>query len=284
MKVAHILLVHKNPQQIIRLVKRLAHPDVDCWIHIDKKFDTDNFRNVLSKENVFFIENNIKVDWGCYNTLEAMLLSIRNVLSTNKDYDYINFLSGQDYVLYPPVTFLKYLKANKGKEFIGIQPYKATNQNIIRIEKYHLNGYSFAGKDFVQRVINKILPNRKFPYHFEIRKGPQWFTISREAAKYALDFTEKNTKFVRYFKLVDTPDEFFFQTILYNSDFRLNIFDVVFHYTDWSQNKRNPKLLTLEDKDNILSSPYFFARKFDMEIDSDILDMLDKERLPVLIQ
>jgi Core-2/I-Branching enzyme len=282
MKVAHILLVHKNPQQIIRLVKRLAHPNVDCWIHIDKKFDTVDFRSVLSKENVFFIETNIMVDWGCYNTVEAMLLSLRNVLSANKDYDYINFLSGQDYVLHPPGTFLKYLKANNGKEFIGIQPYKATNQNIIRIEKYHLNGYSFTGKDFLQRVINKVLPNRKFPYPFEIRKGPQWFTISKEASKYVLDFIDRNIKFVKYFKLVDAPDEFFFQTILYNSDFRLNIIDGVFHYTDWSENKRNPKLLTMQDRDNILNSPYFFARKFDIEVDISILNTIDKERLPNL--
>jgi Core-2/I-Branching enzyme len=282
MKVAHILLVHKNPHQVARFLNRLQHPNVDCWIHIDKKVDDDNFKKLLTYEKVFFIQKNIKVNWGSYDIGAAMLQALREVINSTKKYDYINFLSGQDYLLYPQEVFFKYLTENKGKEFIGIQPYQATTENIIRIKKYHLNGYSFTGKNFLQKVINKILPDRKFPYSFEIKKGPNWFTITTQAAIEIVNFIDKNLKFVNYFKLVDCPEEFLFHTILYNSSFKSKIENTVFHYTDWSKKLRHPELLSIKNKTEIFNAQYFFARKFDSTIDTKILDAIDNERLGVV--
>lgn len=279
MKIAIVLLVHKNPQQVARLIKRLSHPDIDCWVHIDKKFDSKIFRDTLSAQNVFFVQPNIRVDWGCYNTVEAMLLALQNAVAAREKYSYIVFLSGQDYILQPPDVLLNYLNENNGLEHMSIQPYESAQSNIIRIEKYHLNGYTFRGKKFLERIINKMLPRRKFPYPFEIRKGSQWFTITKNAAVYILQFVAKNPGYANYFKLVDTPDEFFFQTILYNSEFRYKIRDGVLHYTDWSEKKKHPKFLTITDKDKLRDSYYFFARKFDMAFDAKILDVIDKEKL-----
>jgi Core-2/I-Branching enzyme len=279
MKIAHVLLVHKNPQQIVRLIKRLSHPDIDCWVHIDKKFDTPEFRKVLSSENIFYVTPNINVGWGCYNTVEAMLLGMQNIIAAKENYDYITFLSGQDYVLQPPAAFLNYLKANNGLEFIGIQPYEVSIHNIIRLKKYHFNDYSFFGKNLLETFINKITPERKFPYPYEVRKGPQWLTITKNAAIYIADFVANNPRYVNYFRKVHIPDEFFFQTILFNSAFKHKIKDGVFHYTDWSENKAHPRLLTINDKQNILASDYFFSRKFDATVDATILDLIDKEKL-----
>ena len=279
MKIAHVLLVHKNPQQIVRLIKRLAHPDVDCWVHIDRKFDTPDFRQVLSSENIFYVSPNINVGWGCYNTVEAMLLGMEHIIAAKENYDYINFLSGQDYVLQPPAVFFNYLKANDGLEFIGIQPCEVSIDNIIRLKKYHFNDYSFFGKNLLERFINKISPYRKFPYPYEVKKGPQWMTITKNAATYIVDFVAKNPRYVNYFRKVHIPDEFFFHTILFNSEFKHKIKDGVFHYTDWSENKAHPRLLTINDRQNILASDYFFSRKFDATIDATILDLIDKEKL-----
>ena len=37
MKLAILIQCHKNPEQINRLLERLDHPSVDCFVHIDKK-------------------------------------------------------------------------------------------------------------------------------------------------------------------------------------------------------------------------------------------------------
>ena len=50
MKIAILIQCHKNPKQINLLLERLNHPDIDCYLHIDKKADfkitDDSFRSI----------------------------------------------------------------------------------------------------------------------------------------------------------------------------------------------------------------------------------------------
>ena len=55
MRIAVLILLHKNPVQAKRLISVLQHDDIDIFIHIDKKCDFDkdcilkdsNFKNVF---------------------------------------------------------------------------------------------------------------------------------------------------------------------------------------------------------------------------------------------
>ena len=40
MKVAFLMLCHKNPKQINLLLKALKHPQIDVFIHVDSKNET----------------------------------------------------------------------------------------------------------------------------------------------------------------------------------------------------------------------------------------------------
>lgn len=48
MKIAILILCHKNPKQINLLLDKLNHQDIDCYIHIDKKAD---FANKITKRS-----------------------------------------------------------------------------------------------------------------------------------------------------------------------------------------------------------------------------------------
>ena len=49
MKIAILIQCHKNPKQINLLLERLNHPDIDCYLHIDKKADfTDKIIYIAS--------------------------------------------------------------------------------------------------------------------------------------------------------------------------------------------------------------------------------------------
>lgn len=251
---------------------------MDCWVHVDKKSTADEFRKSIIHRNVYFVTPSQSVEWGCFSTVEAMLYSLKQVTEySSAKYDYINFLSGQDYPLQQPSSFLHYLDINEDYEYMGITPYQVSSDFVRRIHKYDLRSYSFPGKILVERILNKLISTRKFPYDFDIRKGPQWITITRSAACYFIDFVSKNPAYINYFRKVHIADEFFFQTILFNSSFKGKIIDKLFHYTDWSEYKSHPKLLTVDDYNQLTnSSDCFFARKFDMNIDVKILDLLDK--------
>jgi hypothetical protein len=276
MRLAHIILAHKNPAQVARLAKQLSHPDVDCWIHIDRKCDITDLGVIARMQNVYLIEPRIEVSWACFNLVQAMLNGMRAVLNSCGEYDYVNFLSGQDYPLQPPDRLLDYLCDHNGYEFIGNRPYEESEQNVRRMHRYHFTGAGFPGRRLLQRAVNALLPDRIFPYDFKVRKGPQWMTLTTAAVLYILEFVSENPRYGRYFKWVHAPDEFFFQTILYNSPFRDRMRNQIFHHIDWSEGKKNPKTFTIDDRECLMASGQLFARKFDMSVDFQILDLLDK--------
>ena len=54
----------------------------------------------------------------------------------------------------------------------------------------------------------------------DIYWGWAHFSVTRECAEYLIDFYDNNPKFNRYFKTVFPPDETYFHTIIFNSDFK----------------------------------------------------------------
>ena len=53
-------------------------------------------------------------------------------------------------------------------------------------------------------------------------------------------------------------------------------------YIDWSEKNARPKILTMLDKNALISSENFFGRKFDMDIDATILNYLDEQVLKTI--
>ncbi len=95
---------------------------------------------------------------------------------------------------------------------------------------------------------------------------------------YILEYVSKNPELKRFYKYSWAPDEMFFQTILMNSSLKSDIINDNKRYIDWEKkNVPLPAILTEKDFDKILMSDKLFARKFDINIDKKILDLIDKE-------
>ena len=75
-------------------------------------------------------------------------------------------------------------------------------------------------------------------------------------------------------------DEIFLQTIIYNSEFKENLYyqgfddnyDSCKRLTDWRRG--TPYVWKMEDLEEIEESNAFFARKFEIKIDKEIIDYL----------
>ncbi|MCC5616974.1 hypothetical protein LC605_18200 [Nostoc sp. CHAB 5836] len=70
-------------------------------------------------------------------------------------------------------------------------------------------------------------------------------------------------------------DESYFQTILAHAP-NLKLKNDRRRYIDWSTGGPHPKVLLMEDLPNLLASSAHFARKFDIDRDSNILNELDR--------
>src|SRR4051812_36124314 len=120
MKLAHLILCHINPAQVIRLVNVLRHPDTDIYVHVDKKVPIEPYLQLASLPNVYLIQDRVKVFWGGYSVVQATLNSFRQIIGSGIKYDFINLLSGQSYPLKPAAVIHKFLSDNPGKLFMNI--------------------------------------------------------------------------------------------------------------------------------------------------------------------
>jgi hypothetical protein len=278
MKLAHLILAHSQPGQLERLVQSLQHDDADIYIHLDKKTDPAPFQHLAGIKNVYFIKNTVKVYWGTYNIVKATFNSFDEILSSGREYEYLNLLSGQDYPLKPQQELHDFLNANPGKAFMNYLLFETEWQEALpRVRFYHFNNFRLPGHFIMQELVNKLFGARTMPNDMIAVGRSQWFTISIKCVKYICDYWRNTPKLRHFIKLTWGPDEFIFQTILYNSPYRDAMVKNDLRYIDWSGGGVSPKTLTIEDAEAIVASGKYFARKFDIVKDEEILDMIDRQ-------
>ena len=115
--------------------------------------------------------------------------------------------------------------------------------------------------------IQKLLKiNRTKRADIEFQNGSNWFSITHDTACYVLN---KYNNYKKYFRHTLCPDEIFLQTILINSPDISRIIDENLRYIDW--NRGNPYILKQEDYNMLMDSNKLFARKFDINVDRNII-------------
>jgi hypothetical protein len=280
MRVAHLILTYTNPRQTERMIRELAHENFDFYIHVDKKFDINPHLFMEALPNVYFINNRVDVKWAGYSTVVATFECIKEIIATGIQYDFINFLSGQDYPIKTADYINNFFEENRGKEFLSFRDIKNDwQEGLIRMEKYYLSGYSFKGKHRIEDLINRIMPKRKLPNNLHPYGKSMFWMLSPATAMYVVNTVEGDNRLKDFFWLCWASDEFVFQTILMNSPLKDKIINNNYRYIDWSAGGANPKILDESDAENIAASDALFARKFDMVNSPDILDFIDKHLL-----
>jgi len=187
-------------------------------------------------------------------------------------------LSGQDYPLKSADYISKFLATQVGKQLIKHWDFETEwDEAFARIYKYHFTDKVFKGRYLVQRFVNSIVRQRKVPTTMRFYGTSSTFwTLSPDCAYYVMDTIENDHKLVRFLRYTWGSDEFIFQTVIMNSPYRDVVFNNNFRYIDWSGGGSHPKLLKTEDYENIIATDNILGRKFNMDIDENILNLLDK--------
>lgn len=280
MRLAHLILAHKAPAQLHRLVQALAHPRADVFIHLDQKTDNQPFLRLAALPHVQFIRRRFAVRWGGYSLTRATLESMREILQTPGQYDFINVMSGEDYPIKPVAAIHDFFARHRGRSFVEYQPDDSPwwQANRSRVTHYHLTDFSFPGRHLLQRSLNRLLPRRKPPLFPALYGGNMggWYTLSRECAAYAVAFVDAQPQLRRFAQLTWGSDEFLVPSILLNSPFAASVTNDNLRYIDWSEGKSSPKILTVHDLPALRASSRLFARKFDSSRDAAVLNQLDQ--------
>jgi len=266
--IAVLVFAHKNLSQTRRLINSLKHKEVDIYLHVDSKcsFDEKEFSDI-------FLLDRHDIKWSGASQVDALFESLRKITSIKK-YDYYIFMSGQDYLIKPVADIVSFLKDNSGKEFIEYKD--ISSQSVAnRYTEYHTR---FR---FVNAVLRRIMPKRKIFNDVMPYFGSCWWMLTGDAVTYMTSVYYE--KYYKKLYLTSCIDEIIYQTILLNSSFASKIVNDNKWYIDWSNHSKglndgNPNVLTDSDFDSIVNSNKFIARKFDININDKILDMLDDYR------
>ena len=117
MKQAYMILCHKNPEQVNKLINVLDNRSVDFFIHIDKKIDHLK-EEFIHQDNIYYVKNNISVGWGDYTQIVAMIKLLNEVKLSGKRYDYITLLSGQDLPIKSNKKITEFLQKTRVKNLL----------------------------------------------------------------------------------------------------------------------------------------------------------------------
>ncbi|MFD2741779.1 MULTISPECIES: beta-1,6-N-acetylglucosaminyltransferase [Sphingobacterium] len=269
--IAYLILVHRLPNQFKRLFNAIYILENSYLIHIDKKAS-----DVLNEEirmfllpfpNVYIMESQ-NVVWGGYSMVQAEVDGIKYLLETNAEWDYFINLSGQDYPLKSQKIIREFLTENKGKSYL-----KIANQLLTRPETMNRieNRFEELEGSISNAVRKRDYMNNVIPYI-----GGQWMMLTRACCEFICTSKEVK-KFESYYRNTLIADESFFQTVLMNTSFDGILINDDKRAIIWIPDgviKLRPKTFTTDDYDFLNKGDNLFARKFDDNVDSNIIDRM----------
>jgi hypothetical protein len=302
MKVCYFLQTHTNPEQIYRLVRVIKNSSPNALVIVSHDFEKCNLGVAeLEKWSGVSVLRG-KGGRGNFLIVQRLLDAIDWLFDQKIEFDWLVNLTGQDYPVQPIEQFEQSLSSTKYDGFIeyinvfspqckwGAREgytryyfrYTSLVNNLPNWLKNSLRPIKainyiqpFFRVNFAYGITFGLKTTAPFTDNFICYGGSFYWTLSRKCINYFHEFYRKNPDFIDYYKKVCVSDESLFQTILVNSKL-FNFCNDNKRYYDYSKTRNgHPRTLITEDYQSIVKSEKYFARKFDPNIDSDILDLLD---------
>jgi hypothetical protein len=273
MKLAFLVLTHTLPQQTIRLLNALYHPEHLFLIHVDKKaghqVHSPLYAWVQTHPNAFALSRR-RTWWGGISFVETLLTAI-DFLQVHRDWDYLINLSGQDFPLVPTEHVAHQLQQTAGLNWMECRPIHDIWSNPeTRLNRYHIQ---IPGTNYIKRI---PLLNRHVCPPSPLYGGSSYLMLHRSFCDHVSREADIQT-YLRYFQYTFIPEEMFFQTLIMASPFSLQVRNDSKRYVDWNRGPQFPRILLEEDWPRLQRSSAFWARKFDCRIDNEILSILETQ-------
>jgi hypothetical protein len=310
--ICFVILSHREPGQVIRLVRRLADDAGSAvLVHHDQSATPLERSELRGAGRVELVRFRRGIRWGTWDLVDVTLRCLRWAYD-RVPFDWLVLLSGQDYPLVSPPqieAFFAGVPVDAYTYGVPVQPRPVTgwrpsvegSSTRRYFYRYHVvprlrvgtTGRTGQALRLAGMVITAAQPwvvFEPFPdgrLHIGFRrvrtpfsedyicyKGSQWFAASRQAVAALLQQISTGA-LVDYYRRCLIPDESFVQTALLNTP-SLTVSNTDLWFTRWQPNAYHPDILTAADVDDALASGKLFARKFDVALDAEALDRIDR--------
>lgn len=298
----YLILAHKNPLQLGRMIERLDDGASKFFIHLDAKTPIEPFAACLAGAHIHFIDKRERCVWGDFSIVQA---TIRLMEAASKEQGIFILMSGQDYPIQSQGYINDFLERNKEFDFIEIEPLEEKWKPKMvkdKLEHYHIlhseeRGHSNCYAPFAHcSVFQKVrtlthllkgrlsrknfkllcsLPKRVAPFERQYA-GSQFWAFSERTFYAVLNYIREHKAALEgYYKYTSSPDEIYFHSVLMDLAAKDSTIKLKEQITYVNYFRKNNVFVT-EDFDKLTSAKgKLFARKFDTEIDIEILNKLD---------
>lgn len=273
MTIAYFIVAHHKPRQLARLLDALHDPADSILVHVDRKAPAAVreaiARHAAARPNVDLLPSR-RIAWGGWSLAEIHLDAIRRLLERDRAWRWFANLSGQDFPLRSPDAIRAELEAAPERNHLEAAPIDAFPEPERRRLRRRLQfRYVEAGGEVVETT---QAPERPAGVRVDW-KGAGWFTLTRAFCEWIVadPLAHRCAAAVRHAFI---PDELLMQTLAMNGPFRGTVTGDPRRMIRWTPGARHPETLTMRDRDALLASTAHFARKFDEDVDPEILDLL----------
>jgi hypothetical protein len=290
-KVVYIVLSHRNPEQVVRLVRVLREgPSSGVLVRHDPRGEKLE-RKRIEAAGGEPLDDRIKMRWGGWSQLKLILACLREAADRH-DPDWTLILSGQDYPLRPLADIEADLDASPADARLGAvrrvetrRPAAGDDEFFLRC-RYRHYARPRVFPSSLPRSIRPLAYARDLPPLFGVRRiepapltffaSADWLTLGRAGVRTVLGASE-HRRLMRHFRRVAVPSESFFASVLVG-DPSLIVERDNRRFASFAPGAAHPDTLTSKDYDRLLASGADFARKFDATAEPRVLDMLDEHR------
>lgn len=298
----YLILAHKNPLQLGRMIERLDDGASKFFIHLDAKTPIEPFAACLEGGHIRFIEPRERCVWGDFSIVRA---TIHLMEAASKEQGLFILMSGQDYPIQSQGYINAFLESNKEFDFIEIEPLEEKWKPKMvkdKLEHYHIlhseergnsNCYApFAHCSVFQKLRTLMhllkgrlsvknfrllcsLPKRVAPFERQYA-GSQFWAFSERTFYAVLNYIREHKAALEgYYKYTSSPDEIYFHSVLMDLVAKDSTIKLKEQITYVNYFRKNNVFVT-EDFEKLSSAKgKLFARKFDTDIDIEILNKLD---------
>ena len=311
--IAYLIMCHKNVDQVIRLAKKVKTNNSEVYIHADSDMAENEYKKLIEfkkkNDGINVLRNRLHGELDRRNLVDIAMRLIDESQNSINSYKYYILMSGQDYIIKPVAYIEDKLKETYPKPYIDCTPYHESNWLYY---KFNVNSTiikcnSWITNKFKKGVIRKILRGiviilskiqrflRFDAYHklckldVDMYGGSAWWILPDKIIDYIKGEYDNNSKIVQILlNHTNTPEEHFFQMMSMRSPLgnvvELNPIDMVAqncktwaYFSDEGKPfKGHPYIVTIEEFEKLKQSVFWFARKFDITVDQEILDKLDE--------
>lgn len=210
---AFIILLYKDVEQTVRLLKAIYRPQNLYCIHVDASASAvthDAIKVVVSfYNNVFVASKTVDVIYGHISRLKAELNCMSDLINKNNTWMYAFNLPSQQFPLKTNIEMVRIIKKYNGSNLIeGITTLKR------KIEERYSHRYKIVDGKLIKTKVMKV------PYKFNnqsvnIVKGSAIGGFSRSFVQFVLK-SEVSRTLLEWMEDIHSPDEYFWATLNFN--------------------------------------------------------------------